>query len=1243
MFRLKGEKPVKEQFIKKSSLTKSVQLELLPVGKTRETIEVLGHLEKDEVFRERCEAVKPLIDEYIRDTVSRAFDSTDKNELGELFISLGEVIESDDREIRSTRAGIEEAILSLINQSVESVMPEGVPVKKINSDDFVSKVLLDYFKNDAAKQAAILGVKGIVDILRKFLITRITALTTWMPKRVIENFESFHGNIKSLESALSSPIGPEVRNLISGFMLKDAGYCAFLKQEDIDSYNKAISGISDENGIVEKGLNGIISEYNTSIRGNKDLKAIRKLAKLDKQILMPSEAMFTIQMIENDDEVRELFENITPIRNELERFENILRSSDPADIIIFGDSIRAFSHIAYGDNRRIMDTISEAEEKRIRSELPSDGKKSQIRKMEKEIEKLDAAVTDRKTAYTFAQIDSYMGNKVSEMFKRTFSEACANVRRAEDACRKEIGKARNLRSSETAREAIKDYFEDAWKNIRDLLRIIRPKDSEKANNDFYDAYNVFDEAIYPTIKANHLVRNYITRNVSETVESYDSSFGSAGRRSSKWYIGPGDNKFDRNQNVILQIDGRYYFFILTERAKPIASLLGKDENCRVMIYTKMQKPYQMIPKLTMTRAKAFFAENPDQEEFILMDNLTRPLVIPRDIYEMYAEGLCKKPKITKANKDQEKEIMETFRDALSKVIPIFIQLCQTYVIWSDRPFVFRNPDEYGDLNEFYNDVARFSASLRWEYGDLALIESLVEKEEGLLFEITNKGIRQFYETGDVEKLNEYAQQFMFFFSEENRKNGLSLQLNSRPQLIHREAAAGDPIVHKTGSVLVNRRDVNGDTIPDDIYRQLYAYYNDFVDSRFALTPQAQEYITKDLVVTKKAYYDIIKDRRFYKEQFRIVLSYTKNSECTGRPAVINTLASSYADTANRVILVRNAQDIVYMVAMTANGQLLEKRSLNVIDGIDYYKRLMDLEQQNREKKSDAWEYGGKIKNVRDGYFDKAISEIVKTVLKYDAIIIMEYISDRTRDKGFAMGNNAYKNFEKKLTARLADLHLKGIEEGQPGSISNPYQLCISPESWNNDYQNGIVFFVGSAGLSGTDPESGFNCIFDVSKVHTKEAKAAWLSKFDKLSYDPIGHSLDIAFDYDKFKTYYVPEKSRWEMSLSSGIAEFNREYKFNEYIPHPFDSIAADLKRNGIDLRSGMIEALMNNRLSGKTVDLLFSRILRSLRGIVGSHDGIRMMYVSPVTGMQTDFSYHTAINLGRNFAAMRAGKKTEE
>ena len=466
-------------------------------------------------------------------------------------------------------------------------------------------------------------------------------------------------------------------------------------------------------------------------------------------------------------------------------------------------------------------------------------------------------------------------------------------------------------------------------------------------------------------------------------------------------------------------------------------------------------------------------------------------------------------------------------------------------------------------------------------------------------------------------------------------------------------------MHKAGSILTNKKDRYGQTNPGDVYVELNDYFN-HGKSRYALTTAAKAYLapyeneqgmteideftgeTKMVVATREANYDIVKDARYYREQFRITLSYEKNTGCPDNMSGLRAQAQEYAKTANKVVIVRNMSDAIFVVVMDPNGKILETKNLNVIDGVDFYERLKEMEEKNRSDKSTKWEYEGTIQGFRDWYFVKAISEIARLVVEYKAVIIMERLSDRARDKYFAIGNNAFKKFETMLTARLADLHFEDVRTGDPGSLVNPYQFCVPAETnrFKSSYQDGIVFFVSGTGSRNTDPETGFICDFDVANIQTRQKKIQWLSKFDEIAYDPSTKSLKVAFDFDNFQCYKRAEQRAWSLNLQSGITVFNREHKFNKYISHPFQEVAQLLEKEGVDPQTGILDELRKAgecRITGNTVNMLFGRILQCLRGTIGSHDGERAQFVSPVTNTKVDVAVNIARNLVKSYEQERA------
>ena len=1254
-------------FVKHSPITKSLQLELIPYGKTRETITEKGYLEIDAEFRSQVDAVRVYIDDFAKDVIEHSLSKMNTTVVCNALDALGDLYADPGQDPdKVLRKGIESAILAELDTAVGktlqdlSVLKDGAAplisdVRKLNSANFLQEVLPVYAKrkytgNQAALDKAmedIRMVKGKTSMAVRLLQSRITALTTWMPDRVLSNFAKFQKNAEYYRTILANEdVSLAVSKLITEDMLTNAGYVSFLTQSGIDAYNKAIAGDHSEHGMEIKGVNNIVIEYNRSIRGKQDgRRPLPKIEKLDKQIMQPVEKAFSFAIIDEDDQVVETFAALHGIeQKELRDVYKAIRAASPEEVAIYGDRLRILSGLVYnGDYQKIVARITEVETEEIKAQA---GKMSRSA-LEKTLVKAVDKVTDAKRLYTMAEIDAVMEDEVFAHYKALLMEAVSNLRDDGEDLAKDMKPGAQIRGFVKMVERVKTYVNDDWKSVRDLIKLVHRKSSADIDNAFYDVYDDAMPSIMRTTSSiGNMVRNYLTRKLNKIVETNHAYYGKASRQSEKWNVGK--DKLSANENTILRIGNKFYFYILAEGTKPL-DIYGVDEDCEVMTYTKMQAPYQNIPKLTMTRARNFFAEHPEVDAVVLTDKLTRPLTITRKEYELYASGACNKQKVKKGDEEGEKAAAKVLRDALDAILPIFKQFVETYTVWGNRPFTLKEPSEYNDLSEFYSDVEAFAAVQEWKPGNKAQILRSVEEGKALMFEITNRYLTRYYKDGDPSILNEYASMFMYILSKKNRDN-MTVKLNGSPQMMYRTAADGKPFVHKKGSMLVNKRDKNGRNIPGDVYMELFTYYNMPEERRNpnALSDAAKQYIRDDLIEMRVAQYDITKDRRYYSEKFQLTVSYEKNTECKDKKLSLNDMAKAVAADSNRIVLVRNTQDLVYALVMSPDGKILEERSLNLItdtapDGkvssTDYHSRLKELEMANRAKKAEDWEYTGKIEDLRNGYFAKAVAEIAKMVIKYNAIVIMEQISDFARDKYFALGNTAYKKFEGMLADRLSDLHFPKVPEGEPGSATNPYQLCYPNAKNKSTRQNGIIFYVGGARIRTTDHETGFCPVFKNVAINTKKDKMQWLARFKKLKYNAAQCGMDIAFDYKDFITHVKPEemeRTEWEMTVSSGITEYDREHKCNNFIPAPFADVAEAIRECGVDPKTQLMEELKDpaaTELSGKAVDMLYRYILKSLTGVVGAHSKAhRMMYVSPVTGKEVDMSRNMALNMHNAF-----------
>ena len=167
------------KYTRRNKVVKSIQFELIPEGRTKETMEQLKFEEKDASFREIADNLVPYIDGVIRTIANHALSNFTYD-----FTSL------------ENKADLEKSLEKQLTSSADELF--GIKIKDINSAKFINEVLPNYietqnFSKEEREDALRLveAAKGKTAFISPFLITRITALTTWLPARVLENLEIY--------------------------------------------------------------------------------------------------------------------------------------------------------------------------------------------------------------------------------------------------------------------------------------------------------------------------------------------------------------------------------------------------------------------------------------------------------------------------------------------------------------------------------------------------------------------------------------------------------------------------------------------------------------------------------------------------------------------------------------------------------------------------------------------------------------------------------------------------------------------------------------------------------------------------------------------------------------------------------------------------------------------------------------------------------------------------------------------
>lgn len=1231
------------QFTRQSSITKSLQFKMEPVGKTMDTIRNSKYIEEDSRLLDVLNRVSPYINMVLQQIIDKALDNIDFdfNALYE-SASAATSAENDEKKDRNRQKKLEDQLKKTVTESIKKNLPSDKRFRKslkgindINSAEFIDDMvpiliedMADLDENSKAEALDLISqIHGKQPLLTRYLTSRVTTLNTWVPDRVVENFWRYAGNIPKAKEILAEDDFSSILNDYPEFVsfAQPSYYSQFMTQGGIDGYNEILSGIIEENGIIKKGINGIINEYNQTEGKKQDKKTYPILQPLYKQILMPGKKAFSIECITTDDEVRDVLKNISIDMVRPLVLDVMGNSVKAGDLAVRGINVHQLSHIVTGEHSIITDRMIKEKQEAYMS-----ARKNKTKALSKKEEKEYALIPEknRKQEYTFAELEKYEPD-VTDVYKYALFDSYSLLEGAQEEINGLIKSDDTVRYNSVSTAKVIDYF-NAWTDLKDMLHIISRKTDEKGDNVFYNTYEETMESLRAVSKANNLVRNYMTMTPGEQAKKIETVFGAVSRKASTWW--KKDTPFEKNNMMITRENGIYYYYILAADYRGSFSPEGSDTDCMLYSITKVQDANKQCPKMTFTAAKKYFAKHPDADSFTVTQNVTEPVKITREVYDLYENGAH-----TRAAVNDGRVTEEEYRKAVPMVISVLDRFARNYHVFDAFDIRTKDVKLYDTVKEYYDDLQMcLLPKTEWVPGDMAKLDKMVEDGKLLKFRLNAQNM---YPKHEGVHQSSYVKLFLYALSEDNDGN---VVLNSRPTAFYRAKSIkdADRTIHKSGSVLVGRYDLNGEHIPDDAYRQIKDFYNDRLSRGeqydFQQSAAYKKYITGHLVNTKKFRTDIIKDKRYTEDQFMIQFSYKKNASAVNgmtRAERNGVFREALNSGCNVVSLVRNTQDLIYMSVIDKDGNVLEEKSLNRISTmdrnghvrtIDYYARLTEMGDMRNESKALEWKYDRKIKNFKDDFIKAAISEIVRTVVKYDAVIAVEAISDRVKDRFSALDNTVFKSFEAKLITRLSDLFFNDVPEGEPGSQTNPYQLADPSDS--SAFQNGIVFFTGTGYLRSRDPETGYAPLFRLGQIKSAGAEKAFFSKFESIKADK--GLMEMKFNYDNFNTSCMTDRTDWTIHIGGEATEYDREKKCNKFIPCTMELIEKSMDESGIENTADLAELARKGELPTTVADTLFRYFKNQMYGNVKKHDDKRETYISPVNGKKYDMSSMSAGNL---------------
>ena len=377
-------------------------------------------------------------------------------------------------------------------------------------------------------------------------------------------------------------------------------------------------------------------------------------------------------------------------------------------------------------------------------------------------------------------------------------------------------------------------------------------------------------------------------------------------------------------------------------------------------------------------------------------------------------------------------------------------------------------------------------------------------------------------------------------------DGSKHQLCAGAEIFMREPVANEsPIKHRVGSKMVNKRDKEGKTIPEQIYRKIYLYVN---GKKKDISTEAQKYIDEQKAVIKDVKHEIIKDKRFYGEtkymfHCPIKLYYEAKEYKEPQyafPEVNAKITDSLQQSENLqfIGIDRGEKHLVYSCTIDKNGKIIkckhhdiisvttkDKEGKNVEHKTDYVQKLEAVAGERIIAKKN-WQAQNKIRDLKAGYISHVVHRLVEEIIKDGdiiaphAYIVLEDLNTEMKRGRQKIEKQVYQNLETALAKKLNFVVDKNVELGELGSVSKALQLTPPISNYQDiegKKQFGVMLYTRANYTSVTDPATGWRKTIYIKNGKEEDVKKQILEKFNDFGFD----GKDYYFEYTEIHAGHV--------------------------------------------------------------------------------------------------------------------------
>lgn len=1149
------------------SLTKTIGVELKPVGKTQELIEARKLIEQDDQRAEDYKIVKDIIDRYHKDFIDKCLNCVKikKDDL-EKYVSLAENSNRDAEDFDNIKT-------KMRNQITEAFRKNSLFTnlfKKNLIKEYLPAFVSEEEKSVVNKFSKFTTYFDAFNDNRKNLYSGDAKSGTIAYRLIHENLPMFLDNIASFNTISEigvneyfSGIEAEFTDTLDGKHLADFFQVDYfnntLTQKKIDNYNYVV-------GAVNKAVN-LYKQQHKNVRIPL-LKTLHKMILSDR--VTPS---WLPEHFECDEEmltaIKAAYESLKEVLvgDDDDSLRNLLLNIDNFDlehIYIAKDSgLTSISQQIFG----YYDTYTLAIKDQLQRENPN--------LYDERIDKLYKKEGSFSIVYLNRLVDTKEHITINEYY-RLLGSYCREEGKRKDDFFKQIdgaycaishlfwGKHGEIAQSDSDIELIQKLF-DAYKGLQRFIKPLLGHGDEADKDNEFDAklrkvWDVLD-IITPLYDK---VRNWLSRKIYNP-EKIKLCFENNGKLLSGW--SDNQTKSDngtqyggyifRKKNEIGEYD--FYLGISAD-----AKLFRRDENICYEdgMYERFDyyhlKPNTLLgksyignygedSKAVLSAFNAAITKLQLEKKLVPKDNEKVPTYLKRlkQNYANFYQILMNDDNVVDAYKSMKQHIFATLTSLIR--VPAAIELATQTDL---------------DIDELIDEILNLSSeSFGYFPVATAAIEEANKREKKplFLFKMSNKDLS--YAAKSSEGLRKSR----------GTENLHTMYLKALLGMTQNVFSIGSGMVffrHKTKGLAETTARHKA---------------NEFVANKNKLNDKKKSIFA----------YEIVKNKRYTVDKYLFKLSVKLNySQPNNNKIDVNSEVREIISNGGIKHIIgidRGERNLLYLSLIDLKGNIVMQKSLNIlknehnVKGTDYKGLLTEREGERQDARRN-WKKIANIKDLKRGYLSQVVHIISKMMVEYSAIVVLEDLNP-----GFIRGRqkierNVYEQFERMLIDKLNFYVDKHKDANETGGLLHALQLTSEFENFKkSEHQNGCLFYIPAWNTSKIDPATGFANLFDTRYTNTVEAQK-FFSKFDEIRYNEEKDWFEFEFDYDKFTQKAHGTRTKWTLcTYGMRLRSFKnpaKQYNWDSEVVALTDEFKRILGKAGIDIHENLKDAICN--LEGK-------------------------------------------------------------